>query len=129
MRHEDVVAAHALPGALVDLVESRVAVDAQIMQARDGERGLVGPPQRARVDGRDRLLLQGFGQLAGLLAPALVQRDVGTPLPAPLAVPIRLAVATEDDLGHCPSLVPAALGAGADEGGVIRAAPARAVPG
>ena len=45
---------------------------------------------------RERLV----GQSAGLFATCLVQRPVGMPLPAPLEVPVGLAVAHEEDGRH-----------------------------
>ena len=56
--------------------------------------------QVARVDGRDVLAGQPVGKLARLFAARLVERRVGVPLEAALAVPVRLAVSNEQELRH-----------------------------
>src|SRR6185369_2082243 len=97
------VAAHPLPGALVDLVQAGVTADFKPSGPGDLEGGVVGALQGAGVDGVDRTVGEGAGEIAGLHPTEIVQGDVGAALVATVDVPVSLAVAAEDDLRHLTS--------------------------
>src|SRR4029079_2536033 len=87
----------ALPAAEVPLAQVRVEHDREIEPQRQDLRRFAGAIQVARVDGVDLLALELLGERARLLASALVERRVRLALDPLLGVPVRLAVADEQD--------------------------------
>ena len=78
----------------------RSSGDGQPEPSGDDLRRLAGAQQVARADRVDPPPDQRLGELARLLAAACVERTVGVTLPAPLAVPVGLAVACEEERRH-----------------------------
>jgi hypothetical protein len=84
----------------VDLSEARVDVDRAAEPRGDDLRGLARPAEVARVDRGHLLPRELVRERPRLLAAAVVQGRVSVALPASAAVPIRLAVADEDERRH-----------------------------
>jgi len=93
----DLVLREPCPRSDVDLAQLLQGRDPQTLPLRDGDGGLVGAPEVAGVYGCDRNAFELLGERPGLLAAAVVEREVGEPLPAFLAVPVRLRVAHKED--------------------------------
>src|SRR3954451_15002891 len=90
------------PGAHVHLAKRGKPDDGQAARLRDGLGCLPGAPKVARVHRFQPNVHEPAGELL-CLAPALLgERAVCMPLPAPLDVPVALAVAREVDRRHLP---------------------------
>ena len=96
----DLLAGQAGPRSDVHLSKVAAPLDAQSTPSGHGLRGLRRSDEVARVDRRDLDALEAVGECCCLQPPAVGQRPVGMPLPAPLAVPVALAVAGEQDRRH-----------------------------
>jgi 3-oxoacyl-[acyl-carrier protein] reductase len=104
----DLRCGEALPAAEGALAEARVELDLEPEALGHDLGRLPRPGEVARVDGVDTV--ERLRELARLLASALVQRRVGVTLPATCAIPVRLAVAHDEDRGHVCTLVAVDLG-------------------
>ena len=80
------------PGPLadVDLAQASVELDRQLERLGDDLGRLARARQIGAVDRVDPARGEELSERPGLRAPGLVQRRVGVPLPAPLAVPVGL---------------------------------------
>lgn len=88
------------PGADVDLPQAWVCGYRYIAGGDDDLGRLRGTLQVARVDGVELDVCQSAGKLVSLRTPGLVERRIGVPLVATVAVPVGLSVADEEELGH-----------------------------
>jgi len=93
----DLVHGHALPVADVDLAESLELLRLEPQLLGNDPSRLARASQRARVDRAQAFGAQDVSELASLPASGLVERSVGVPLEAALAIPVGLAVSDEDD--------------------------------
>ena len=93
----DLVPRQARPRADVDLLERGVAnrLDAELR--RQDCCGLGGSTQRARVQSRETFHAELARQRSSLSPARIVERGIGVPLEAVLAIPVRLAVPDEDE--------------------------------
>jgi hypothetical protein len=96
----DLAHGQAFPFPDVDLAQARIDLDAEAMRASDDRGRVARAAQVARVHGRDRLVGERCRERARLLASELIQRPVGVPLPATVAVPVGLAVPRQDQRRH-----------------------------
>ena len=95
----DLRAGEARPLAGVALAEVRVEDDGADAELAGEDRGGLGRPvQVGGDDGVDRA--ECPGRVVGLGPPEVGQGRVGLALPAAVGVPLRLAVAHEEDPGH-----------------------------
>lgn len=97
---QDLVVGEAFPGPEVLLAQGGNCRYGKAFALRDDERRLVRAREVARVDGVERLALELVGERPRLGTAGLVQRPVRVPLNAAPEVPVRLAVACEEDRGH-----------------------------
>ena len=95
----DLVAGQPFPRAEAALAQARIEPDVQAEPSRHDLCGLPRARQVARVDSVD-LLRQVVGELASLVSPAGVQGGVRVALPAAVAVPVGLAMASEKERRH-----------------------------
>ena len=96
----DLAPGQRLPRADVDLLQPFDRDRGEPVGLRDCLRRLERPLQRARVNRGEVFTSERRCQLCGLLPPELVQRRIGVALEAALAVPVRLPMARQQDLGH-----------------------------
>ena len=87
----DLSGRQSFPRSEAPLAQPRIDSDLEAQRRRDDVRRLARPGQVTRVDHVDAAV-ELLGERAGLLAAEVVQTRVGAPLPAAVAVPIRLAV-------------------------------------
>ena len=90
----------ALPAAEAPLAEPRVEMDLEPELLCDDFRRLACPGEIAGIEEADRAI-ELRGEHAGLLPAELVEVRVRSALPAPLTVPVGLAVADEKERRHC----------------------------
>src|SRR5262245_19402135 len=90
----------ALPRADVDLAKGGLVLDRQPEVCADDPGCLRGAAEVARVDGVEQLSREPLRQLCRLGPTSLVQRRIRMPLVSPLAVPLSLAVARDEEGRH-----------------------------
>ena len=83
------------------LAQGRIGDAGQAQLLRDGMRGLPGAQQVAGIEAMRRLAGQAPGQPPRLLQADGVQAHVDVALESQFAIPVGLAVAQEDQFGHC----------------------------
>ena len=88
-----------LPRSEAALAQPWIESNLEAQLRRDDLRGLPRPGEVARIDDVD-LAIQLFSERLRLLAAYVVQPCVGAALPAAVAVPVRLAVAYQQQVGH-----------------------------
>jgi 3-oxoacyl-[acyl-carrier protein] reductase len=88
------------PRTDIDLAESAIGDDRHPVRLGHERRGLVRSAEVARVDRVEWFTGEGARELSRLLAAPLVERWIGVALEAPLAVPVGLAVADEENRCH-----------------------------
>src|SRR3954447_3988617 len=96
----DLLVGEAFPATEVPLAELWERGYVQPASLGGDLRGLLGPGEVARVDGLELFIGELSDQAASLLTAGLVERAVGVALQAPAQIPIRLAVAHEEDPRH-----------------------------
>ena len=96
----DLGAGAALPAAGVPLAQPHVDDRIEAEPRADELGGVAGPLQVGRVERHHAVDRRRVGRGRGLVDPDVAERRVGLPLPAPVCVPRRLAVADEEDAGH-----------------------------
>jgi len=96
----DLVPREALPGADVDLAQPGFPPDRQSEPCADDLRRLERAAQVARVDRVRRVVRELLAKALRLSAARIVERRIGMPLEAPVAVPVRLSVSREKEGRH-----------------------------
>ena len=98
---EDLVQRETLEHAESLLAQRRHRIGFQAEPLRRGRGGLPGALQVAAGERVDRLAGEALGEALRLRQAARVQGDVDLPLESVLQVPVGLAVADQDQFGHC----------------------------
>src|SRR5829696_3085064 len=96
----DLRARESGPGSDVDLAQRGIDDDGDIVRRCHDHGGRVGAAKVACVHGVQPGPAQAFGENPGLRPSCVVERRVGPALEAALPVPIRLAVACQEDRRH-----------------------------
>ena len=96
----DLLVGEAFPATEVPLAELWERGYVQPASLGGDLRGLLGPGEVARVDGLELFVGELSDKAPSLLTACLVERAVGVALQAPGQIPIRLAVAHEEDPSH-----------------------------
>ena len=105
---QDLRVGQTLPRAEMPLAQVGPEDDLSRVALRHDPRGVARARQIARVDRVEPLGCELVGERLGLGPSRVVQRRVGVPLHAPVAVPVGLAVSREQDRrrGHSSRLAP-----------------------
>jgi hypothetical protein len=90
----DLLHGQSFPRAEASLAQPRIDSNLEAQPLRDYVRSLARPRQVARIDHVD-VSVELVGEQTGLFATQLVEARIGTALPAPVSVPVGLAVSNQ----------------------------------